>query len=45
LPLKRDTPYVIHETIADLQDKGKGALMIVKFELIEKDTKKLAAVS
>lgn len=43
-PLKRDTVYVVQESIADIQDKGKGALLIVKNELVEKDTKKVAAI-
>ena len=43
-PLAKGTTYVIQESIADIQDKGKGALLICKAELFEKDTKQLAAV-
>ena len=43
-PLAKDKTYVVQESIADIQDKGKGALLICKAEIIEKDTKQVAAI-
>jgi hypothetical protein len=43
-PLKVDTKYVIQEKIVDLQDKGKGCLLIFDAEVREADTKALQSV-
>lgn len=40
-PLKSDTKYIVTEKITDLQDKGKGAVLIFDAEIREASTKKL----
>ena len=40
-PLKHDTKYVVQEKIVDLQDKGKGAVLIFDAEIREAETKAL----
>lgn len=40
-PIKTDTKYVIQEKMVDLQDKGKGGVMIVDSEITDASTKKL----
>lgn len=35
-PLKHGTTYTVQESVADIQDKGKGALLISKMEIREK---------
>lgn len=43
-PLMADTKYTVHEKIADVQDKGKGGLLIFDSEIFETETKKLQSV-
>ena len=40
-PLVHGTRYVIEESLADLQDKGKGALMIIDARILEAETREL----
>jgi hypothetical protein len=43
-PIKTDTKYIIQEKMVDLQDKGKGGVMIVDSEITDASTKKLQSV-
>jgi len=43
-PLMPDTKYRVNETIADMQDKGSGALMIADSTISEVDSGDVAAV-
>ena len=43
-PLKHDTKYHIQERIVDIQDKGKGAVLIFDAEVREDKTKELQSV-
>lgn len=40
-PLKHDTKYIVQEKIVDLQDKGKGGVLIFDAEIREEATKEL----
>lgn len=43
-PLMVDTKYTVKESIADVQDKGKGGLLIFDSEIYETETNKLQSV-
>lgn len=43
-PLKIDTKYLIQEKVVDIQDKGKGCVLIFDAEVREADTKELQSV-
>lgn len=44
-PVKTDTKYIIQEKMVDLQDKGKGGVMIVDSEITDSSTNKLQSVT
>lgn len=43
-PLNPEGKYVVQEKLADLQDKGKGFVLVVDAEIREADTKELQSV-
>lgn len=40
-PVKVDTKYIIQEKMVDMQDKGKGGVLIIDSEIREAESKEL----